>query len=180
MPISIAFVDEQELRPLADAERQRIEQTLVKLLNDHQIQDADLSIAVLDDDTIQSYNRQYLDHDWPTDVISFLLSEEDVEPLEGQLLLSRQTADAVAAELPWDGDDELLLYAIHGTLHLIGYDDDDEISLELMRAAERQYLTAAGVVGAAGHPHFAEREKFAEAAGETTEEPIDGADEEMQ
>ena len=170
MPISIAFVDQQELRPLEDAERQRIERTLTKLLKDHQIEDAELSIAVLDDDMIQSYNQQYLDHDWPTDVISFLLSEEDVEPLEGQLLLSRETADAVAAELPWDGDAELLLYAIHGALHLIGYDDDDEVSLELMRAAERQYLMAAGVAGAAGHPHFAEREKFAEATEREAED----------
>ena len=162
MPITIAFVDQQSLRPLSQSEQATIETTLAQLLRDHEIQHAELSIAVLDDMEIREYNRKYLEHDWPTDVISFLLSEEDCEPLEGQLLISRQTADTVAAELPWDGDAELLLYAIHGTLHLIGYDDDTPDSLGAMRNQERKYLQRAGVPGAEGHPHFAERSKAAD------------------
>ncbi len=80
--------------------------------------------------------------------------------LDGQLLLSRETADTVANELPWDGDVELLLYAIHGTLHLVGYDDSDETDIEFMRAQERAYLLGEGIEEAIHHPHFDERAKF--------------------
>lgn len=153
MPISITFADEQSLRPLSDEEIERITRVLGELLSEHGVEDVELSIAVLDDPTIQEYNRRYLEHDWPTDVITFQLSEDDVSPLEGQLLLSRQTADEVAGVLPWDGDDELLLYAIHGCLHLLGYDDAEPQMVDLMRSAERKYLQLAGVPGAADHPH---------------------------
>ena len=159
MPVKILFVDEQQIRPLTQAESDRIEQTLTSLASDHGFEEGEISVAILDDASIQQYNKKYLEHDWPTDVISFLLSEEE-DVLDGQLLISRETADTVAAELPWDGDVELLLYAIHGTLHLVGYDDHSPEDLAFMRAQERAYLLKADVPEAMNHPHFAERSKF--------------------
>jgi probable rRNA maturation factor len=159
MPVKIQFVDQQVFRPVTQAELDRMESVLTQVALDHGFDEGEVSVAILDDATIQDYNRKYLEHDYPTDVISFLLSEED-ESLDGQLLISRETADLVAQELPWTGDVELLLYAIHGMLHLVGYDDADATDLEFMRAQERRYLLAQGIEDAAGHPHFDERAKF--------------------
>ena len=71
--------------------------------------------------------------------------------LEGEILVSRETADRVALTLPWSGDDELLLYVIHGTLHLVGLDDREDASREIMRSVERKYLIHFQVAQAATH-----------------------------
>ena len=67
----------------------------------------------MDDRTIQQLNRQYLDHDEPTDVLSFLL-EREAERLEGEIVVSRDTAACSAPAYGWTPADELLLYVIHG------------------------------------------------------------------
>ena len=66
-------------------------------------------------------------------------------------MVSRETADRVATTLPWSGDDELLLYVIHGTLHLVGLDDRDDDSREIMNLAEKKYLIHFDVPEAASH-----------------------------
>ena len=159
MPVKIQFVDQQVVRPVTQDELNRMESILAQIAIDHGFDAGEVSVAILDDTTIQDYNRKYLQHDYPTDVISFLLSDDDAM-LDGQLLISRETADLVANELPWNGDVELLLYAIHGMLHLVGYDDNDPTDLEFMRAQERRYLLSVGIKEAASHPHFDERAKF--------------------
>ncbi len=60
---------------------------------------ASISIALVDDAAIHRVNRAHLDHDCPTDVISFLLSEPDEDELAGELVVSTQTALAMAAQL---------------------------------------------------------------------------------
>ena len=159
MANQIDITDEQRTRPLSDTEVQRIVEVVDRILQDHGVEDAEMSIAVLDDQQIQVYNRKYLQHDFPTDVISFVLSDE-AESLHSQLLISRQTADLVAEELPWDGDTELLLYSIHGTLHCLGYQDDTLENLAVLRNAERKYLQSAGIQHAHSHPHFDDRNKI--------------------
>jgi probable rRNA maturation factor len=113
------------------------------------LQDADylygeLSIAVVDDPTIHRLNREYLQHDYPTDVLSFLL-EEGGNRLIGQVILSTDTAAREAAKVGWSTETELLLYVIHGTLHLVGYDDLADAPRGEMRRAERHYLIESGV-----------------------------------
>ena len=63
-----------------------------------------------------------LNHDWPTDVLSFVLEDDDGH-LEGEVIISADTAAAAAAELGWPPAAEQLLYVIHGMLHLVGYRD---------------------------------------------------------
>ena len=86
------------------------------------LKEAEVSLAIVDDRTIQQLNRQYLDHDEPTDVLSFLL-EREVGRLEGEIVVSRDTAASSAPAYGWTPADELLLYVIHGALHLVGFDD---------------------------------------------------------
>lgn len=117
-----------------------------KILSDHAVLESEISIAIVDDPTIRKLNKQYLNHDYETDVISFVLEyDEDAGSLTGQLVVSTDTAATLAAEVGGTMQDELLLYVVHGTLHLVGFDDKNPADADDMRAAEKKYLEAMGV-----------------------------------
>lgn len=109
------------------------------ILSEHGVLEGELSIALVDDAAIRDVNAKYLNHDWETDVISFVLEEND-DLLIGQLIVSTETAQNVASEIGSTMEEELALYVAHGTLHLVGYDDLDEASAKEMKAAEKKYL----------------------------------------
>jgi probable rRNA maturation factor len=109
------------------------------VLDDSDFQSASLSIAIVDDATMQALNRQYLNHDYPTDVLSFAL-EDDGQHLEGEIIVSADTAASAAAEHGTTAASEQLLYVIHGTLHLIGYGDKLPEEADAMCAAEARFL----------------------------------------
>lgn len=107
---------------------------------------AEVSVAVVDDPTIHRLNRQFLEHDYATDVLSFLFDESpDRTGLSGEVIVSADTAARLANEMGHAAVDELLLYVIHGTLHLTGYDDHEPADLAQMRDRERHYLRLLGV-----------------------------------
>jgi probable rRNA maturation factor len=108
------------------------------------VRSARLSLAVVDDGTIHELNRRFLKHDYPTDVLSFLL-ERDGDRLEGEVIVSADTAKRVSAEYDWPAADELLLYVIHGTLHLVGHNDTSPSDRAAMRGEERRYLVQFGL-----------------------------------
>lgn len=112
-----------------------IEQVLVA----EGISAANISVALVDDPTIWQLNRQHLAHDYPTDVLSFLLDQES-DWLEGEIIASTDTAVREAAAFGWAPEHELLLYLVHGTLHLIGYDDCEPDQLAIMRQREQTYM----------------------------------------
>ena len=93
---------------------------------------------------MHALNRKYLDHDYPTDVLSFVL-EEDGGRLDGEIIASSDYATREAEIYKWTAEDEILLYVIHGSLHLVGYDDLDPASKQKMREAERYYLAPFGL-----------------------------------
>lgn len=113
----------------------------------------EVSLAVVDDATIHQLNRQFLDHDYPTDVLSFPLEDEPPRLL-GEIVASAETAARAAAEVGWSAADELLLYVIHGALHLAGHGDQSPHEAAAMRAAESAVLGALGVVPAAADPRW--------------------------
>ena len=116
-----------------------IRQAVLEILAGEGITTGQISVALVDDPTIHEINRQHLQHDYPTDVISFVLEREEGY-LDGEVVASADTACAVAADLGWPAQNELLLYVVHGTLHLVGYDDQSDSDRDEMRSRERQYL----------------------------------------
>jgi probable rRNA maturation factor len=122
----------------------RLKRAAEAILRDAGIASAALSIAVVDDPTIRRLNRQFLDHDEPTDVLSFVLEHERGH-LEGEVIVSAQTALGSAARYGWSPEAELSLYVIHGTLHLVGYDDHTADQRAAMRGGERRYLALLGL-----------------------------------
>ena len=115
------------------------------ILADHDVATGELSIAIVDDPAIRKLNKQYLNHDYETDVISFVLDEDEATGrLDGQLIVSTDTAAREAIDAGWSFDAELMLYVVHGTLHLVGYGDKDPAAVPEMRAAEAKYMTRFG------------------------------------
>jgi probable rRNA maturation factor len=124
----------------------RMEAAARAILEDAGIREAEISIAVVDDARMQALNRQYLEHDYPTDVLSFVLEcDETRASLEGQIIVSWEYAEREAPRYGWPADDELLLYVVHGCLHLVGYDDTTPEAQRAMRAAEGKYLRLLGL-----------------------------------
>ena len=139
MPIQVDVADEQTIRPVTETLVDRLVEAVRTIAGDYGYRKGEVSLAILDDQAIRVVNRDFLQHDWATDAITFPF-EASNGVLEGEILVSRETADRVAESLPWSGDDELLLYIIHGTLHLVGLDDQDDDSRTVMKSAERKYL----------------------------------------
>ncbi len=112
-----------------------------RVLRDEGVEQATISVALVDNATIRRINQKHLGHDWPTDVISFTLSAAGEPELAGELVVSTEMARATAAELGTEALSELTLYTIHGLLHLCGYDDSTESHTQEMRARERTHLS---------------------------------------
>ncbi len=85
------------------------------------VDSARLSLAFVSDAEITRLNERYLGHDYPTDVIAFGLHSAG-EPPFGDLYIGVEQAGRQAAELGIRLEEELLRLAIHGLLHLLGYD----------------------------------------------------------
>src|SRR5436190_16209897 len=112
----------------------RLRRAIETILREGGVAEGEISLAIVDDSTIHGLNRQYLAHDEPTDVLSFVL-ERDGARLDGQIVASADMAQRTAARFGWQPVDELLLYVIHGALHLIGHDDSTPAERCLMRDA---------------------------------------------
>ncbi|HUE72318.1 MAG TPA: rRNA maturation RNase YbeY [Pirellulaceae bacterium] len=138
-------IDIAREHPSAEFDGTRLRRAVKAVLADAGITGGEVSIAVVDDARMHELNRRYLDHDYPTDVLSFVLAR-DGEHLDGQIVVSFDCASREAARYGWNADDEVLLYAIHGALHLVGYDDLNPGAKRAMRDAERKYLALFGLV----------------------------------
>jgi probable rRNA maturation factor len=106
--------------------------------------DAAIGVPVVDDSTIARLHGEFLDDPTPTDVLSFVL-ENSPDRLEGEIAVSADTARSSAESYDWPPENELLLYVIHGTLHLVGYDDITPKKRKIMRQKEQEFLTALNV-----------------------------------
>jgi probable rRNA maturation factor len=123
-------------------DRGRMRETVRVVLAGEGVHDAEISLAFVDNATIHRLNRQFLDHDEPTDVLSFPLGEG--KKLAGELVLGAEVALGQAQVRGHSVEVELALYVIHGLLHLCGYDDRATEGARAMRERERHYL---GVLG---------------------------------
>lgn len=125
-------------------DEQKLRAAVQSVLEDSSFETAVVSVAVVDDPTIHQLNRQFLQHDYPTDILSFVLDESQTH-LEGELIASSDTAIQNAAEYGWSSENELLLYLIHGALHLVGFRDKNAEERAAMHEAEAAQLKKLGL-----------------------------------
>jgi probable rRNA maturation factor len=138
--IQVAVANEQADYPIDESLLRR---AVTHVLRTHDYRSATISIAVVDNPKIHELNKQFLNHDYPTDVLSFLL-DEDQQQLDGEVIVSAEMAACEAARFNWTPTAELLLYVILGTLHLVGYDDTTAEAAAEMRQAEADILAEFG------------------------------------
>jgi len=104
-----------------------------------------LNLLVLGDAAMGELHAEYHGDPSPTDVLSFDLRDTTDGLLEGDLALCVDEAGRRAAERGHPVRDEVLLYAVHGLLHLLGEDDHTPADYAHMHAREDALLTAIGV-----------------------------------
>jgi probable rRNA maturation factor len=106
----------------------------------------DLSIAIIPSSQMSKLHKQYLNDPTPTDVLTFELDHNPRnQPISGEIVLCSTIARSRAKSLRHPLCHELLLYAIHGLLHLSGFDDRTAKGFAAMHAKEDQILTSLGI-----------------------------------
>ena len=102
----------------------------------------EVNVILGDHALVRDLNREWLQHDWNTDVVSFPLHDSDRPSgeIEGEVYVDLDTAREVAPEHDATFEHEALRYVAHGLLHLIGYDDATDRQRARMRELEDRYL----------------------------------------
>ncbi len=99
-----------------------------------------LSIVLVDDERMAALNQRLLDRSGPTDVIAFQ-AEEDEEGQGGEIIISVEAAARQAQEYGHSLERELCLLAVHGLLHVLGYEDEPETKRAKMERIQQQLMT---------------------------------------
>ena len=145
--ISISVKNQQEL---VDLDFAAIKLAAKTVLEGEGVPAAKVTFAFFDDATIHAMNKRHLNHDEPTDVLTFPYSVKGAKKLEGDVAIGAGVGRAAAEERGHSVNDELCLYVIHACLHLCGYNDKRDDDTAQMRAKERFYLDKLGLPAIAG------------------------------
>lgn len=98
-----------------------------------------LSVVFMSDDDLLVINKQHLDHDFYTDIITFPIEEDD-DNLEAEIYISIDRVRDNAMEFKTSFSNELLRVYLHGILHLVGYRDKTAEDKKVMRSKEQHYM----------------------------------------
>lgn len=118
------------------------------------LEDSEISLTFVDDQRIHELNQEYRGVDRPTDVLSFALQEEDEEEPEvfdfednllGDIIISMDRAKEQAEEYGHSLAREIVYLAVHGTLHLLGYDHEQDRDKLEMREKEEEVMAHIGL-----------------------------------
>lgn len=154
MSLEIDFLD--EINELSEHELNEIEKLLNYAAKKENVQEgSELSVTFVSNERIQEINREYRDKDRPTDVISFALEEmgegemeivgEDIPRILGDIIISIPTAREQAQEYNHSFMRELGFLAVHGLLHLLGYDHMNEQDEKRMFDRQKEILDGFGL-----------------------------------
>jgi probable rRNA maturation factor len=136
-PIAVKVASPQEIHT---PPYERLRECVRTVLHGEGYAEGKISLACVDNPTIHRINKQFLQHDEPTDVITFPFTGPKAKKLEGELVLGVEVAIENAKDRGHETDEELCLYVIHGCLHLCGYDDRNPKDTREMRKKEAYYL----------------------------------------
>jgi probable rRNA maturation factor len=129
----------------APADPDKLEALIQAVCDRFGLSGATISVGIVDDAEIADLNRKYLDHEGPTDCLSFDLSDDEAAGSRAfDLIVNGQMALRQAAERGHSGQAELALYITHGLLHQLGYDDDTPENARKMHQTEDEILQHLG------------------------------------
>lgn len=152
--MQIELSNQQEKLTVTQEMEDKIIEVLEEAARVHDVNDmTEVSLMFTDDETIHEMNREYRGIDRPTDVLSFALEEGEEEEiyggpeenLLGDIIISVETAVRQAEEYGHSVEREMSFLALHGMLHLLGYDHMEEEERQEMRAQEKEILESLGI-----------------------------------
>lgn len=135
MPVDVLFEDIASF----DVQAELLEQGVSELLSSKGKIFGDITLVFCSDAYILEVNKQYLDHDYYTDIITFDYCEGDV--VSGDLIISVDTVMSNSELYDTVYHTELFRVVLHGVLHLCGLGDKSEVETLEMRAAEDHFLS---------------------------------------
>lgn len=132
--------------------RQKALKTITEVLKVENFnENAEVSLSIVDKDTIHKLNKDYRNVDRETDVLSFPMDEEAFDDegnpifLLGDIVICLDVARNQAAEFGYSLEREMMYLICHSTLHLLGYDHIEEDDKVKMRAKEKEVMKNLGV-----------------------------------
>lgn len=135
-----------------DLIRKKAEKTITEVLRVENIsEDAEVSLSIVDKETIHRLNKDYRNVDRETDVLSFPLDEEGFDNegnpliLLGDIVICLDVAENQAADFGHSLEREIMYLICHSTLHLLGYDHIEEDDKKVMRSKEKEVMKNLGV-----------------------------------
>ena len=102
--------------------------------------ESDISIQFLSPDRMAKINQNFLQHEGPTDVITFNLGEDASSFLMGEILICPEVAARQSEEFNTSWYEETIRYVLHGLLHLKGFDDLEPEKRRIMKRHENQWM----------------------------------------
>ncbi|MFC5557675.1 rRNA maturation RNase YbeY [Ureibacillus thermophilus] len=152
MTLTIDFLD--ETNELNEEHIQLVENLLQHAAKMENVEEAEVSITFVTNEKIHEINREYRHIDRPTDVISFALEEMgegeieivgDMPRVLGDIIISVERTREQAEEYGHSFERELGFLAVHGFLHLLGYDHMTEEDEKVMFSKQEEILSSFGL-----------------------------------
>lgn len=135
-----------------DLIRKKAEKTITEVLRVENIsENVEVSLSIVDKETIHKLNKDYRNVDRETDVLSFPLDEEGFDNegnpliLLGDIVICLDVAEDQAADFGHSLEREIMYLICHSTLHLLGYDHIEEDDKKVMRSKEKEVMKNLGV-----------------------------------
>jgi probable rRNA maturation factor len=152
----LVWNDEQQFWPIEASLIEQLEKLLTIAAQSEDWEDGEVALTFVDNERIHELNLEYRGIDRPTDVLSFSMLEgedsegewldEDEIPLLGDIVISVPKAIEQSEQLGHSREREIGFLFVHGFLHLIGYDHQDEPSEQEMFAKQEHILQTAGLI----------------------------------
>ena len=120
--------------------KERISDLAQTVLSNEGVLAAEISIVIVDDEYIIRLNQEYLNKNTTTDVLSFRLTDDTGDKLEGEVYANIEQITRQASDYHVLMEDEISRIVIHGVLHLLGFDDQTGEQKKIMTEIEDQYL----------------------------------------
>lgn len=135
-----------------DLIRKKAEKTITEVLRVENIsENVEVSLSIVDRQTIHKLNKDYRNVDRETDVLSFPMDEEGFDNegnpliLLGDIVICLDVAEDQAADFGHSLEREIMYLICHSTLHLLGYDHIEEDDKKVMRSKEKEVMKNLGV-----------------------------------
>jgi probable rRNA maturation factor len=146
MRCEISIVNQSGRKPELDLAK--VQQVIDAVLAEERMDRCQLTVLLVEDRESARLHAQHFADEEPTDVMTF--PDGSVDPESGRrhlgdLAVGVDVAKRAAAERSRSEADELCLYILHGALHLLGYDDEDERDLAEMWRVQRRLLAQVGI-----------------------------------